>query len=166
MLNAAFESKFTLENEGYESGSENFNNPLLSKELREFIPFPVTNTFPLTLLPQAPQLPASQITSLYAAGYHSVALTMKRVLQFIFHLITAPYHCRTPWTTDQIPHRHLCIHKHSQPHSPCPYPCPYMDYTPASYQDLLDLSDISDFEDVMITSSNEDVPALNDMIEL
>ena len=27
MLNATFESKFTLEDEGYESGSENFNIP-------------------------------------------------------------------------------------------------------------------------------------------
>ena len=41
-----------------------------------------------------------------------------------------------------------------------------MDYTPGLYQDSLDLSDISDFEDVMITSSNKDVPALDDMIEL
>ena len=41
-----------------------------------------------------------------------------------------------------------------------------MDYTPALYQDTVDLSDISDFEDVMITFSDKDVPALDDMIEL
>ena len=70
------------------------------------------------------------------------------------------------WTTDQISDRHLCIHKHSLPHSLCPYPCLYMDYTPASYQDMLDLSDISDFEDVMTTSSDEDVPALEDVFGL
>ena len=28
--------------------------------------------------------------------------------------------------------------------------------------DSLDLSDISDFEDIMITSSDEDIPALED----
>ena len=39
-----------------------------------------------------------------------------------------------------------------------------MDSTPAFYQDTLDLSDISDFEDVMITSSDEDIPALDDVI--
>ena len=70
------------------------------------------------------------------------------------------------WTTDQIHDRHLCIHKHSLPHSLCPYPCPYMAYTPALYQDSLDLSDFSDLKDVVITSSDEDVPALDDMIEL
>ena len=37
-----------------------------------------------------------------------------------------------------------------------------MDCTPASYQNSLDLSDISDFEDVIITSNNEDIPALED----
>ena len=70
------------------------------------------------------------------------------------------------WTTDQIPDRHLCICKDSLPDFLCPYPCPYMDYTPASYQDSLDLSDFSDLKDVMITSSDEDVPALDDMVEL
>ena len=30
------------------------------------------------------------------------------------------------WTTEEIPDRHLCIHKHSLPHSLCSYPCPYM----------------------------------------
>ena len=44
--------------------------------------------------------------------------------------------------------------------------CPYTDYTSASYQDTLDLSDISDFEDVMTTSSDEDIPALDDVFEL
>ena len=32
-----------------------------------------------------------------------------------------------------------------------------------SYLDSLDLSDISDFEDYMVTSSNEDIPAFKDM---
>ena len=70
------------------------------------------------------------------------------------------------WTTYEIPDRHLCIHEHSLPHSLCPYPCPYMDYTPASYQDSLDLSEFSDLEDVMITSSDKDVPGLDDMAGL
>ena len=68
------------------------------------------------------------------------------------------------WTTEEILDRHLCIHKHSVPHSLCPYPCPYIDYTSTSYRDTLDLSDISEFEDLMTTSSNEDVPALDDEI--
>ena len=41
-----------------------------------------------------------------------------------------------------------------------------MDYTSASYEDTLDLSDISDFKDVMTTSSDEDIPALEDVFGL
>ena len=176
--------------------------PLLYEELPEFFTFQVMKTSPLTLLPHAPQLPVSHIKSLYAAGYHSVALTMKNVPQFTFHLITAPYYLRTPmgfaqlslsksiyticddsekeeedfqtvtlddnhWITDPVPDGHLCIHEHSQPHSLCPYPFPCStDSTPVSYQDTLDLSDISKFEDVMTTSSDKDIPALDDVIGL
>ena len=68
------------------------------------------------------------------------------------------------WTTEEIPDRHLCIHKHSVPHLLCPYPCPYMVYTSTLYHNTLDLSDISEFEDLMTTSSDEDIPALEDEI--
>ena len=64
-------------------------------------------------------------------------------------------------TTEEIPDRHLCIHKHLVPHSLCSYPCPYMDYTSTSYHDTLDLSDISEFKDLMTTSSDEDIPGLD-----
>ena len=67
------------------------------------------------------------------------------------------------WTTEEIPDRTLCVHEHNLPHGLCPYPCPYANYQVSSYIDSLDLSDISDFEDIMITSSNEDIPALEDM---
>ena len=66
------------------------------------------------------------------------------------------------WIIDLVPDRH----EHSQPHSLCSYPCPYTDSTPALYQDTLDLSDISNFEDVITTSSDEDIPALDDVIGL
>ena len=68
------------------------------------------------------------------------------------------------WTTEEIPDIHLCIHKHSIPHSLCPYPCPYMDYTSKLYHNTLDLSEISEFEDLITTSSDKDIPALDDEI--
>ena len=68
------------------------------------------------------------------------------------------------WTTEEMPDGHMCIHEHSVPHSLCPYPCPYMNYTSTLYHDTLDLSDISEFEDLMTTSSDEDIPALDDEI--
>ena len=70
------------------------------------------------------------------------------------------------WITDPVPDRCLCIHEHSQPHSLCSYPYLYTDSTPTSYQDTLDLSDISNFKDVMTTSSDKDIPALDDVIGL
>ena len=70
------------------------------------------------------------------------------------------------WITDPVPNRCLCIHEHSQPHSLCCYQCPHMDSTPALYQDTLDLSDNSDFKDVMTTSSDKDIPALEDVFGL
>ena len=67
------------------------------------------------------------------------------------------------WDMEEIPDRHSCIHEHSLPHRLCPYPCPYSDYQASSYYITLDLSDISEFEDLMTTSSEEDFPALNDI---
>ena len=66
------------------------------------------------------------------------------------------------WDMEEIPDRHLCIHEHSLPNGLCPYPCPYSNYQASSYYDILDLSDISQVEDLMTTSSNEDIPAVND----
>ena len=63
------------------------------------------------------------------------------------------------WDMEGIPDRHLCIHEHSLPHGLCPY----LDYQTSSYYDTLDLSDISEFEDLMTTSSDEDIPALKDV---
>ena len=65
------------------------------------------------------------------------------------------------WDMEEIPDRHLCIHEHSLPHGP--YPCPYLDYQTSSYYDTLDLSEISKFEDLMTTSSNKDIPTLEDI---
>ena len=39
-----------------------------------------------------------------------------------------------------------------------------MDYTSTSYPNTLDLSDISEFEDLMTTSGDEDIPGLDDEI--
>ena len=67
------------------------------------------------------------------------------------------------WDMEEIPDRHLCVHEYSIPHELCPYPCPYLDYQASSYHNTLDLSDISEFEDLMTTSSDESIPALNDV---
>ena len=67
------------------------------------------------------------------------------------------------WDMEEILNRHLCIHEHSLPHGLCPYPCPYSDDQTSSYSNTLGLSDISEFEDLMTASRNEDIPALKDI---
>ena len=67
------------------------------------------------------------------------------------------------WDMEEIPDRHLCIHEHSLPHGLCPSLCLYLDYQTSSYYNTLDLSDISKFEELMTTSSDEDIPALRDI---
>ena len=67
------------------------------------------------------------------------------------------------WDMEEIPDRHLCIHERSLPHGLCLYLCPYSDYMTSSYSDTLDLSNISEVEDLMTTSSNEDIPALDEV---
>ena len=66
------------------------------------------------------------------------------------------------WTSKEIPERTLCILEHGLPYGLCPYPCPYANYQMPSYMDSLDLSDILDFEDYMVTSSDEEIPTFED----
>ena len=68
------------------------------------------------------------------------------------------------WTTEEIPDRPLCIHEPSLPHRLCPYLCPYVGYQTPPYFKTMDLSDISKFKDLMTTSSDEDIPALEDSV--
>ena len=67
------------------------------------------------------------------------------------------------WDIEEIPDRNLCIHENSLPYGLCPYPCPYLDYQTSSYYDTLDMSGISEFEHLMTTSSNKDIPALDEV---
>ena len=68
------------------------------------------------------------------------------------------------WTTEEIPDRPLCIHEPCLPHGVYLYLCPYVNYQTPPFFETMDLSDISKFEDLVTTSSDEDVPALEDSI--
>ena len=61
------------------------------------------------------------------------------------------------WTYEETTKRTLCIHEHGLPHGLCPYPCPYANYETLSYMDSLDLSNISDYKDYMVPSSDEEI---------
>ena len=68
------------------------------------------------------------------------------------------------WTTEMVPERTFCMHENGLPNNVCQYPCPYGSNTAASYMDSLDLSDISDYEDYMMTTSDdEELPGLEEV---
>ena len=68
------------------------------------------------------------------------------------------------WTSDIVPERPFCIHKNGLPNNICQHPCPSGSNDTASYMDSLDLSDILDYEDYMVTSSNEELPGMEEVL--
>ena len=69
------------------------------------------------------------------------------------------------WTTEMVPERTFCTHKNGLPNNVCQYPCPYgNNNNSVSCMDSLDLSDISDYENYMMTTSDdEELPGLEEV---
>ena len=68
------------------------------------------------------------------------------------------------WMAEIVPERTFCIHKNGLPNNVCQCPCPYGNSDTVSYMDSLDLSDISDYEDYMMTTSDdEDLPGIEEV---
>ena len=66
--------------------------------------------------------------------------------------------------TDIVPERTFCIHENGLPNNVCQYPYPYGNSDTVSYMDSLDLSDVSDYEDYMMTTSDdEELPGLEEV---
>ena len=60
------------------------------------------------------------------------------------------------WIAEIVPERTFCIHENGLPNNVCQHPCPYGNNDTVSYMDSLDLSDISDYEDYMMTTSDDE----------
>ena len=67
------------------------------------------------------------------------------------------------WTSKETPERTFCIHKHGLLHNLCQYPYPYENHNTISYMDSLDLSDISDYDNYMVTSSDEEILGMEEV---
>ena len=69
------------------------------------------------------------------------------------------------WTTEMVPEITFCIHEDGLPNNVCQYPCPYGNTNDSvSYMDSLEISDISDYEDYMMTTSDdEELPGLEEV---
>ena len=180
-LNTAFEQKLALEDEGYESGSENFNMPpplikmpkihhVSSIEHALFNPDPITPCSMvqthfrpvyrwLTCSSSDDSDTSEQGTPTALRATHDAQVYLEEDDEEDFQMVPLD---DEHWNTKEVPDRTLCIHEHALPPGLCPYPCPYANYLLPSYANTMDLSDISVFEDIMIMSSNEDIPALED----
>ena len=68
------------------------------------------------------------------------------------------------WMAEVVSERTFCIHENGLPNNICQHPCPYGNSDTVSYMDSLDLSDISDYEDYMMTTSDdEDFPGMEEV---
>ena len=69
------------------------------------------------------------------------------------------------WTAEMVLERTFCIHENGLPNNVCQYPCPYGNNNDSvSYMDSLDLSNNSDYEDYLLTTSDdEELPGLEEV---
>ena len=180
-LNAAFEQQLVLADEGYESSSDTINlptplrktprihhvssienasfnpNPVMPQSTSQTPPRPVHRCLLFSSYNDSDTSEDASLTPRTTPASTPVCLEEDEDEEEDFQ--TVPYDDKH-WTTKEVPDRTLCIHEHALPDRLCPYPCPYVNYLIPSYANSMDLSDISDFKDIMITSSNEDIPAL------
>ena len=151
-LNAAFDQQLSLADEDYESGSDTIDLPtplrktpqihhVSSMEHASFDPAPVKPHN----MPQTPPRPVCRCLS-FSTPKYSEDVEEEEDFQMV------PLNDEH-WTSKEIPERTLCIHEHRLPHGLWPYPCSYANYQMPSYMDSLDLSEILDFEDYMVTSA-------------
>ena len=179
-LNAAFTQQLSLADEGYESGSDTVDLPTLlrktpcihhvsSLEHASFNPVHITpcNTVTMTprSSPQTPSRPVCCCLSFSSETDHSSDSTPacsdssdEEEEDFQMVPLDDEY-----WTSEEVPERTFCIHENGLPHNLCQYPCPYGSNDTVSYMDSLDLSDISDYEDYMVTSSDEELTGIKEV---
>ena len=174
-LNGAFTQQLSLADEGYESGSDTVDLPtplrktpcihhMSSMEHASFNPVHTT--------------PHSTVT----ITHHSSPQTPTRLVHCHLSFTpnssdddqvpdSTPVYSDSPdeeedfptvplddkhWTSDKVPERTFCIHENGLPNNVCQHPCPYGNNDAVSYMDSLDLSDILDYEDYMVASSDEE----------
>ena len=171
-LNAAFDQQLSLADEGYKSGSDTIDLPtplrktphihhVSSMEHASFDPVPTT----LCSTPQTPPRPVHRCLSPSSADSYTLDSTpvcsdSSKDEEEDFQMVPLE---DEHWTSEETPERTLCIHEHGLPQGLYLCPCPYANYQTPSYMDSLDLSDISDYDDYMVTSSDEEIPGMEEV---
>ena len=177
-LNAAFTQQLSLADEGYKSGSYTVDLPtplrktprihhVSSMEHASFHPAHTTPCSSVTITPHSPQTPTRPVC-------HCLSFTSNSNQD----PDSMPVYSGSPdeeedfptvaledehWTSETVPERTFCIHENGLPNNVCQYPCPYGNNDTISYMDSLDLSDISDYEDYMVISSDEELQGMEEV---
>ena len=178
-LNAAFTQQLSLADEGYESSSDTIDLPtplwktcihhISSLEHGSFNPVNTTPCSTVTITPcstpQTPTRPVHQCLSFSSDTDHtpdstSACSDSSDEEEEDFQMVPLD---DKHWTSEEVPERTFCIHEHGLPHNLCQYPCPYGSNDTVSYMDSLDLSDILDYEDYMVTSSDEELLGMEEV---
>ena len=179
-LNAAFTQQLSLADEGYESGSNTADlpTPLQKTPLihhvssMEHASFNLAHTTPHSTAtitncssPQTPTRPVCHHLSFTSDSSEddqdpdSTPVHSDEEENFP----TVPLDDEH-WTAEIVPERTFCIHENGLPNNVCQHPCPYGNSDTVSYMDSLDLSDILDYEDyLMTTSDDEELPGLEEV---
>ena len=171
-LNTAFDQQLSLADEGYKSGSDTIDLPIplrktpcihhvSSMEHTSFNPAPTTPCSTPQTLPR----PVCRCLSFGSGNSYTQDSTPEcsecsEDEEKDLEMVSLD---DEHWISEETPERTLCIHEHGLLHGLCTYPCPNANYQSPSYNDSLDLSDISDYEDYMVISSNEQIPGMQEM---
>ena len=179
-LNAGFTQQLSLADEGYKSGSDTIDLPtplqktphihhVSSLEHASFSPVGGAPHSTVIITPhntpQTPTRPVYHHLSFSSHTAHSPDSTQacsdsSDEEEEDFQMVPLD---DEHWTSEEVSERTFCIHEHGLPHNLCQYPCPYGSNDTVSYMDSLDLSDISDYEDYMVTSSDEELPGMEEV---
>ena len=179
-LNAAFTQQLSLADEGYESDSDTVDLPtplwktphmhhISSIEHASFNPAYTTPCKTVTMAPhsllQTPTKPVCQCLSFSSNSDQDQDSTpvysdSSDEEEEDFQMVPLD---DEHWTLEEVPERTFCIHENGLPHNLCQYPCPYGSNDTVSYMNSLDLSDILDYEDYMVTSSDEELLGMEEV---
>ena len=179
-LNAAFTQQLSLADEGYESGSDTVDFPtplrktphihhMSSMEHASFNPAHTTPHSTATIThcssPWTPTRPVCCHLSFTSDSSDddqdpdSMPVYSDEEEDFP----TVPLDDEH-WTAEIVPERTFCIHENGLPNKVCQHPCPYGSNDTVSYLDSLDLSDILDYEDYMMTTrDDEELPGMEEV---
>ena len=170
VLNATFTQQLSLADEGYESGSDTVG-----------LPTPLRKT---AHIHHIPSMEHASFNPVHTTPHSSPQIPTRPVW---CHLSFSPDNDQDPdstpvyssdeeeedfqmvplddehWTSEIVPERTFCIHKNGLPQNLCQYPCPYGSNVTVTYMESLVLSDILDYEDFMVTSSDEELPGLEEV---